>query len=187
GLRLLVEGTALADVAYVDRDMWEKIVLNLVSNAFKFTFEGEITVAVRAAGRHAELTVRDTGIGIAAHDLPHLFERFHRIHGARSRTHEGSGIGLALVHELVRLHGGTISVESEPGHGTTFTVTVPLGTEHLPADRIGPARLPESTAVAAGPFLAEAVRWLPDEIEPDLAPIPDAGVAAPDARVLLAD
>src|SRR5262249_51106862 len=111
----------------------------------------------------------------------------HRIRGARSRTHEGSGIGLALVQELVRLHGGAVRVESEPGRGTTFTVTVPLGKAHLPADRIGIPRLLGSTATDSRPFLAEAERWLPDGIEADVAPAPDAGMAAPEVRILLAD
>ena len=85
--------------------MWEKIVLNLLSNAFKFTFDGEIAVELRArAARCAELVVRDTGIGIPAEELPRLFERFHRIEGSKGRTFEGSGIGLALVSELVKLH-----------------------------------------------------------------------------------
>ena len=89
--------------------MWEKIVLNLLSNAFKFTFEGEIEVSLREADGFAELSVRDTGVGIPEAELPKLFERFHRIEGQKSRTHEGSGIGLALVQELVKLHGGIVT------------------------------------------------------------------------------
>ena len=105
--------------------MWEKVVLNLVSNALKFTFDGEIAVRIRWRDDHVTLTSRDTGTGIAARELPHLFERFHRVRGARSRTQEGTGIGLALVQELVRLHGGTITVESTVGRGTTFIVSIP--------------------------------------------------------------
>ena len=113
--------------AYVDRDMWEKIVLNLVSNAFKFTLQGEIEVRLETAEGHARLTVRDTGVGIPSEELPRMFERFHRIERSRGRTHEGTGIGLALVQELVKLHGGTITVASVVGQGSTFTVTIPLG------------------------------------------------------------
>jgi signal transduction histidine kinase len=194
GLRLTVECPPLPEPVYVDPRMWEKVVLNLLSNAFKFTFEGGITVALRAAGGRAELSVSDTGTGVPAHELPRLFERFHRVEGARSRSFEGTGIGLALVHELVRLHGGAIAVESEFGRGTTFTVAVPFGAAHLPADRVeaggGPARASEG----ARAFVEEALRWLPEMPAPAAgpsrpeapAPGPEAE-APPPARVLLAD
>ena len=107
--------------------MWERIVLNLVSNAFKFTFEGEIRVRLERCDGEAVLTVSDTGTGIAAPDLEGLFVRFRRVRNARSRTHEGSGIGLALVQELVRLHDGDVHVESAFGEGSTFTVRIPVG------------------------------------------------------------
>jgi signal transduction histidine kinase/DNA-binding response OmpR family regulator len=134
GLTLIVDCPPLPDSVYVDRDMWEKIVLNLMSNAFKFTLVGQITVCMRASdnGSAARFSVIDTGIGISADEFPRLFERFRRIEGARRRSFEGSGIGLALVQELVKLHGGDISVESQPGVGSTFTVAIPFGTAHLP-------------------------------------------------------
>ena len=97
GIRFVVDCEPLAEPVYVDREMWEKIVLNLLSNAFKFTFEGEIAVRMRDAGDAVELTVSDTGIGIPPDELPRMFERFHRVENARGRSHEGSGIGLALV------------------------------------------------------------------------------------------
>ena len=106
GLRLRIDCPALGDPVYVDRDAWEKVVLNLLSNAVKFTFEGEIAVRLRRVDATAELIVADTGIGIAEQELPRLFERFHRVRGAEGRSHEGAGIGLALVHELVQLHAG---------------------------------------------------------------------------------
>jgi PAS domain S-box-containing protein len=111
GLRLVVNAPPLAEPAYVDREMWEKIVLNLLSNAFKFTFEGTIEVSLRQENGHFQLAVTDTdtGTGIPADELPRLFERFHRVEGAKGRTHEGSGIGLALVQELTRLHGGSVT------------------------------------------------------------------------------
>jgi signal transduction histidine kinase/CheY-like chemotaxis protein len=139
--------------------MWEKVVFNLLSNALKFTFEGEIEVALRQSGDHAVLTVRDTGIGIAAEQLPFLFDRFHRVPGARSRTHEGTGIGLALVQELVKLHGGTATVASVAGQGTVFTVALPFGAAHLPQERILATGSLSSTALGAAPFVEEAERW----------------------------
>jgi PAS domain S-box-containing protein len=142
--------------------MWEKIVLNLISNAFKFTFEGKISIGLRLAGSDVELRVRDTGVGIPARELPRLFDRFHRIENTRSRTHEGSGIGLALVQELVKLHGGKVRVESILGEGSTFIVSLPRGRAHLPAERIGGNRTLASTALGAAPFVEEALRWLPD-------------------------
>jgi PAS domain S-box-containing protein len=162
GMRLSVNCPPLAEPVYVDREMWEKIVLNLVSNAFKFTLEGEIEVALRDAGGRVELTVRDTGSGITEEQLPHVFERFHRVEGVRARTHEGTGIGLAFVQELVKLHGGTIGVQSVPGKGSTFTVSIPKGTAHLPTERIGAARERASTALSASHYVNEALRWLPE-------------------------
>ncbi|HEY2734666.1 MAG TPA: ATP-binding protein, partial [Polyangiales bacterium] len=103
GLRFEVACDTLPEPIFIDHDMWEKIVLNLLSNALKFTFEGSIAISLRWRDDHAELSVRDSGVGIAESELPRLFERFHRIEGSRARTHEGSGIGLALVHELTRL------------------------------------------------------------------------------------
>jgi len=194
GLRLVVDCMSLSEAAYVDREMWEKIVLNLLSNAFKFTFEGEIEVRLRQTNEHFALAVRDTGIGIPAHELPKLSERFYRVADARGRTHEGSGIGLALVQELVKLHGGAVSVESEHGKGSTFTVVIPRGRSHLPAKQIGAARTLVSTALRATHFVEEALRWLPetapedDEIIADAAvPQPSESISGERARVLLAD
>jgi PAS domain S-box-containing protein len=170
---------------YVDRDMWEKIVLNLISNAFKFTNEGHIAVRLRAAGPMVELVVEDSGIGIPPAELPRLFERFHRVEGARGRTMEGSGIGLALVQELVKLHGGSISIESTPGQGSTFTVAIPFGSAHLRQEQIGAARGLASTATRADAFVEEALRWLDAAPPPEPQPVlPQAG---PRPRVLLAD
>ncbi|MBW4622002.1 MAG: PAS domain S-box protein [Cyanosarcina radialis HA8281-LM2] len=163
GMRLQVDCPPLPAPVYVDREMWEKIVLNLLSNAFKFTFAGEIAVSLRAVGDRIELEVRDTGTGIPAEELPQIFERFHRVKGARGRSYEGSGIGLSLVQELVKLHGGTIRVNSLVDRGTCFTVAIPTGCAHLPGDRIGTTRTLASTALGANPYVAEASRWLPDE------------------------
>src|SRR5262249_34904909 len=145
GLAFRVECKHPREPVWVDRDMWEKIVLNLLSNAFKFTFTGEIAVRLRGEGVSAVLEVADTGIGIAESDLPRIFDRFHRIHGVRSRTHEGSGIGLSLVHDIVRLHGGTMKATSAPHRGTTFRVELPFGHEHLPSEQRGGPRAPSTT------------------------------------------
>jgi PAS domain S-box-containing protein len=162
GLKLSVDCAPIGEPVYLDRDMWEKIVLNLISNAFKFTFDGEIAVSTHRLDRAVELRVRDTGVGIPPGEMPRLFERFHRIPHTRSRTYEGTGIGLALVQELVKLHVGSIRAESAAGHGTTFIVTIPLGQKHLPAGQVGGSAGKSATAVGAAPFVQEALRWLPD-------------------------
>lgn len=110
----------------VNRDMWEKIVSNLLSNALKFTFEGTITVTLKSLSLHAELTVTDSGVGIPQDELPNIFRRFHRVRGARARTVEGSGMGLAIVHDLVARMGGQLTVRSREGKGTSFTVWMPV-------------------------------------------------------------
>ena len=164
GMRLIIDCHPLSEMVYVDHDMWEKIVLNLLSNAFKFTFQGEIEISLYPVGPAVELAVRDTGTGIPADEIPRLFERFHRIKGARGRSFEGSGIGLALVLELVKLHAGTVRVDSQLGQGSRFVISIPLGTEHLPAARIQAQPARSSTAVAAEAYVGEAERWLPDTI-----------------------
>lgn len=165
GLSLTVDCPPLGQPVFVDRDMWEKIVLNLLSNAFKFTMTGGIDVELRMASNRAQLTVRDTGTGIAAEEIPRLFERFHRVAGSQGRTYEGTGIGLALVQELVALHGGSIWADSAPGLGSAFHVSLPLGDSHLPAEQIRVAPQLAGTAVRAEVFVEEALRWLPDSPE----------------------
>src|SRR3954447_26258309 len=193
GLRFDVDCRLPHVPGYVDRDMWEKVVLNLLSNAVKFTFEGGITVTLRRDGDSAVLTIRDTGTGVPAEELPRLFERFHRVERARARSGEGSGIGLAMVRELVALHGGTFTAESEPDVGTAFTVTLPLGSAHLPPDQVAPEASGAGVSAAAAPFVAEAFRWLPGTGEPGgpQVPVPDTADADPLARapgrVLVAD
>ncbi|MGD0629529.1 MAG: ATP-binding protein, partial [Terracidiphilus sp.] len=161
-LKLQVDCPPLPEPVYVDREMWEKIVLNLLSNALKSTFEGEIRVTVRSTGTQAELKVTDTGTGISESDLPHLFQRFRRIDGARRRSHEGSGIGLALVQELVEMHGGSIAVESALGKGTTFTIALPFGQQHLSHGRVvSEGENPIALQGSAGAYVQEAMGWLP--------------------------
>ena len=187
GLRLVVDCDPLPEPVYVDREMWEKIVLNLLSNAFKFTLQGEIAVSLKAAGNEVELRVRDTGVGIPAHELPHVFERFHRVKGSLARTHEGTGIGLSLVRELVILHGGTIRAESTEGRETTLTVSIPRGAGHLPRAQIGASRTLAATAAGARAHVDEALRWLPEGVvvDPETAMGPgtaDSGTTSPALR-----
>ncbi len=178
GLGFEVDCPDLREPVLVDPDMWEKIVLNLLSNALKFTFEGTIRVSLRASDDHVELEVSDTGVGIAPDQLPRVFDRFHRIEGVRSRTHEGSGIGLALARDLVELHGGDIRVTSELGRGTTFTVAVPWRSASVP---LGEG--PRTTPGLARAYVAEALRWLPDEP----APLSTPSVDLERSRILVVD
>jgi PAS domain S-box-containing protein len=160
GLWFEVACPPLAGPVWVDRDMWERIVLNLLSNAFKYTLEGGVRVSLDAEGDRAVLRVQDTGIGIAPRELPRLFDRFHRVEGAAGRTMEGTGIGLALVRELAGLHRGSVAADSEPGAGTTFVVAVPTG---APRDAAAGPRAGEPRAGLRGSgLLDEALRWLPD-------------------------
>lgn len=191
GLDFIVDCPPLDEPVYIDRSMWEKVMLNLLSNALKFTFDGSIAVVVRAANGEAVVTVRDTGIGVPAGEMPRLFERFHRIENARSRSNEGSGIGLALVQELVSLHGGAISARSTEGEGTSFSIRLPFGAAHLSSDALTPQADASAAPVHASPYVQEALRWLPggqrgestvDTIDGE--PVTGPGIAA---RVLIAD
>jgi PAS domain S-box-containing protein len=197
GLRYEVD-FSLQQPVYIDREMWEKIVLNLLSNAFKFTFDGEISITLKEENLFAVLEVRDTGVGVPPDELPRLFERFHRVQGVQGRTQEGSGIGLALVQELVKLHGGTISVQSALKSGSTFRVSLPLGSAHLPPERILQAGASTSSALTARVFAQEALRCVPDAMDETLSGIsalPATHVSSADqrfattfgARIVLAD
>ena len=161
GLRFEVHCEPLPEPVYADRSMWEKILFNLLSNALKFTFAGEIAVSLRAAEEFVELRVRDTGIGIPLDEQANVFKRFHRVQDARARTHEGSGIGLALVQDLAALHGGDVRVVSAPNEGSTFTVRIRRGVKHLAAEQVGGTRSSDANAIRADAFVEEALRWLP--------------------------
>ncbi|MET9498330.1 SpoIIE family protein phosphatase [Streptomyces sp. NPDC006552] len=194
GLHFDVDCAPLPEPVHIDRGMWEKIVLNLLSNALKFTFDGSIRVSVRAEGAEAVVNVHDTGIGVAAGEMPRLFERFHRIENARSRSNEGSGIGLALVKELVTLHGGTITADSTENRGTCFTIRLPFGAAHLPDDAVRTDEGTDVALLAADPFVQEALRWLPDRQsaatpreDPAAAPPATATQTVCLGRVLVAD
>jgi signal transduction histidine kinase len=172
-IRLVVDSPPLTEAVYVDRDMWEKIVLNLLSNAFKFTLSGEVKVTLGMQADHVVLEVRDTGSGIAEDDLPHVFERFRRGRTERARSAEGTGIGLSLVQELVKLHGGELELASEVDRGTTFTVKLRRGAKHLPAEQIGVGSR-KNVAAGAAPYIEEISGWIGDI---DDAPLPSGKAA----------
>ncbi|HYL19550.1 MAG TPA: EAL domain-containing protein [Burkholderiales bacterium] len=186
GLTLTIDCPPLPEAVYVDREMWEKIVLNLISNAFKHTFQGGIVVRLAWLDGTAQLTVEDSGVGIAADEIPRLFERFHRVRGAASRTHEGSGIGLSLVRQLVQLHSGCIRVESELGKGSRFIVTLKAGTQHLPADQVAKSGDGAASGRTAAAHVKEALSWLPAASDTTvIQALPEN--TGPRARILLAD
>jgi signal transduction histidine kinase/DNA-binding response OmpR family regulator/serine phosphatase RsbU (regulator of sigma subunit) len=166
GLSFAVDAPPLGEAVYIDRDMWAKVLFNLLSNALKFTFDGGVTVTLREVQKDggrafAELAVHDTGVGISRADQAHLFERFHRVSGAPSRTHEGSGIGLALVAELVAAHEGEVGVDSAPGAGSRFTVRVPFGRAHLADDQVtdGSTAAPTVARPQVHAALADVLYW----------------------------
>ncbi len=182
GLSLTIDCPPLAEPAFVDREMWEKIVFNLLSNALKFTLTGGVTVRTTEyhgsnplasfTGVGAEtgagvsdhwlvLSVSDTGVGIPPEEQARVFERFHRVRNQHARSHEGTGIGLALVREFARLHGGRVGLRSRVGEGAEFQVAIPLGARHLPTERLGSTHRTHSAETAARTYLEEADRWAP--------------------------
>lgn len=163
GLELVVDcAPALADV---DPGMWETIVLNVLSNAVKYTLRGSIWVEVRAESAQCIITMRDTGVGIAAEDLDHLFDRFYRADNLRGRSVEGTGIGLSLVRGLVELHSGTVEIDSEPDRGTTVRIRLPRSVADTAVDLPPPAQLDDNN-----PYVAEARQWLTPVSEPVASP-----------------
>ncbi len=187
-LQFSIDCAALSRSIQIDRQMWEKIVLNLLSNALKYTFEGSVTLQLREQAGSAVLSVSDTGTGIPEDELPRLFERFHRVAGARGRTYEGTGIGLALVQELVRLHGGAVRVTSAVGEGSTFTVSLPLGAVQISTEELGtqPGET-DAHSSKANPYLEEALGWLPSTTEVDRVTSRIISEKPSNGRILLAD
>lgn len=200
GLTFEVHCDSIADPVYIDQDMWEKVIFNLLSNALKFTFTGGISVRVHREAAEAVVAVADTGTGVPAEEMSRLFERFHRIENARARSNEGSGIGLALVKELVQLHGGTITADSAQRQGTTFTIRLPIGATQLHSGVIAPPSGDRRAIGGADAYVEEALRWLPagragsdptgrqKYSPPGLSVTPPVGATGPGAlRVLIAD
>ncbi|HWM06921.1 MAG TPA: ATP-binding protein, partial [Actinophytocola sp.] len=161
GLEFVVDCPPLSRVAFVDREMWERIVLNLLSNALKFTLHGKITLRLAGDEHEVAMSVEDTGIGVPPEHVPLLFRRFHRVQGAVGRTGEGAGIGLALVHELVALHEGSVAVHSTLGAGSTFEVRIPYGSGAMSGVSRGPGWVREV-------HLAEAFGWVGSEAQEPL-------------------
>jgi signal transduction histidine kinase len=177
GLEFDVSCEPLPTLFQVDREMWETVVANLLSNAFKFTFDGYIAVALTASARNVVLTVTDTGVGIPSGRLEDIFTRFHRADALGARSHDGAGIGLALVRELVEMHDGEVSVTSTVGRGSTFSV-------RLPAEPC--ATLPEGATALASPgsMVSEAEAWLRDD---DRAPVEPTEPLPGQPRILLVE
>jgi len=156
GLHYEADCNDISSPVYVDPEMWEKIVLNLLSNAFKYTLKGTIKLTLKQVRGNAVLQVEDTGVGIPHDELPKMFERFHRVPNTIGRTHEGTGIGLSLIRELVKMHKGEIKVESTVGKGSIFTVTIPLGKSHLPQAQVSDNYNPAKASPLANIFIDEA-------------------------------
>ncbi len=161
GIRLVVDCEPITEPVYVDVDMWEKIVLNLLSNALKYTNEGSITVSLKLVRNHVRLSVTDTGIGIAENHLGKIFDRFHRIESVEGRSQEGTGIGLAMVKELVKLHHGSLDVTSKLKEGSEFTVMIPKGMVHLDPDKVSDNPASVSVGQSSRAYVQEAMKWLP--------------------------
>ncbi|MEJ8802797.1 ATP-binding protein [Pontibacter sp. H249] len=163
GLKYTISCDPVSEPVYVDPEMWEKIIFNLLSNAFKFTLEGEVSISLKDKGTEVQLVVQDSGVGIAEEELPHIFNRFHKIKNHCGRSYEGSGIGLSMVAELVKMHHGSITVESTPQQGSTFTITLQKGKEHLLPESINvtePLLTYTAQQAADNPYLIEASSWL---------------------------
>ncbi len=171
GVDLVIDCEPPAHPVYVDPDLWERIVLNLISNAFKATLTGSIEVRLHNVADHLELSVKDTGTGIETQEMERLFQRFHRVRSV-ARSYEGTGIGLALVKELTELHGGDVVAASRLGEGSEFIVTLPFGSGHLPADQVY-AESVEPAASIAALFVEEAMSWIEtpsDRLTPGVLP-----------------
>lgn len=155
GMKLIVNADAVKKTVLLDVDMWEKIVLNLLSNAFKYSEHGSIEVSVKENGNTVAVSVKDTGVGIPEHELDNIFQRFHRVQNAKGRSQEGTGIGLAMVKELVKLNKGNITVESRIGEGSTFTVTLPLSEKEFDSG----VKRPMARSSASF-YVEEASQWI---------------------------
>ena len=186
GMHLRMGCQKINGEVYVDTDMWERIILNLISNAFKYSNEGEIGIDITQSDGMVYVAVSDTGIGIPADQIERIFDRFYRVENTSGRSQEGTGIGLAMVKELVKLHHGTIVVVSEPKKGSTFTVSIPIGKEHLANDRVVDAPQEFSPFKHSTAFVEEALKWIPtgNQAEPTHS---GNGKVGTRSKVLLAD
>jgi len=165
GLSFELDIPSLERAVYLDVNLWERIVFNLLSNALKFTYDGGIKVQLQENSEAFHLVVEDSGTGISKNELPKLFSRFHRIEGVKSRSHEGTGIGLAMVKELVKMHGGQVEARSQLGQGSRFIITIPFGKDHLPQEQIRQRAPEERSSLNALPSLEDDLYWLQDGSE----------------------
>ncbi|ORY35646.1 hypothetical protein BCR39DRAFT_511288 [Naematelia encephala] len=188
-LRYIVEADLSPRNVFVDLEHWEKIVFNLIGNALKYTMSGFVHVTLSYTASEALLAVRDSGVGIPTSDIGLIGERFHRVQSV-SRSYEGTGIGLALIKELVKLHGGALEIESatanespDGSHGSTFRVRIPLGFDHLPRDAIetipDPPRLQNSYGKG---IVDEAMQWNRDRESSSVDSASDSGIASTSAE-----
>ena len=162
-----------------DRQRLEQILKNLLSNAFKFTEKGGVRLRIALSGSNAlDFAVTDTGIGISPEQHQAIFEAFRQADGAINRKYGGTGLGLSISRELARLLGGAISLDSQPGEGATFTVTLPLAYDF--ADRISTRPEPPARFVASEPSMAPSVRYTSQPSVDD-----DRDSLKPGSRVLL--
>lgn len=187
---------------YLDLEKFDKVIYNILANAVKFTpTGGTIQITLNTFEQRCYLEIEDTGIGIRREQIPHIFERFQQADGSASRTHEGTGLGLALVKELVELHGGDVRVSSTYGTGTLFTVELPLGAGHLPADRISQttrtleqrraavelADLHNQVTIAPAPEAEQALYFTTPTIDAPSGPLPLTAAQPDGATILIVD
>ena len=151
-LRLSLDQNLDGAELYVDAAELDRLITNLLSNAVKFTHEGAIEVSTESLGDSFRLAIADSGVGVAADELPHIFDRFRQAGSGATREYPGTGIGLALVKEIAALHGGEVTVHSQQGRGSTFAVTVPLGKDHLNPTSV--VEIPAEQASDASPSAA---------------------------------
>jgi signal transduction histidine kinase/DNA-binding response OmpR family regulator/HAMP domain-containing protein len=160
-----------------DQDKLYQILLNLISNASKFTEKGEIGIKVQQANESMVFTVWDTGCGIPEHSLPFIFDEFRQVDGSTTRQYGGTGLGLAISKRLTALLGGTIEVESEEAKGTCFRVTFPIGVQKLTASFV-----PDQF-----PIPNEAREWDPDNLPKNILVIEDDDIASEQISLALRD
>ncbi len=162
-------------VLYSDRTKCRHILQNIVGNAVKFTEQGEVSIKAKTAGDHIEITIADTGIGIAASELPFIFDEFRQGDGSTSRKYEGTGLGLAIARKYARMLEGNIFVRSKPGEGSTFTLLLPLRTETAPerpmvGKAVSPSLLPTPAKTHTNLLIVEdsepAIIQLTDILQP---------------------
>ncbi|HZY79463.1 MAG TPA: ATP-binding protein [Cyclobacteriaceae bacterium] len=158
GLSFSIQCDRIAEQIYVDREIFEIVLFNLLSNAYKFTFEGGITITVSNTRKHVKVSVIDTGCGISPADQRRIFQRFATFEARDARAINGMGVGLPLVKDLVEIHGGVISVDSTPGKGSKFVVSFPKDVSHIPPERIG-VSAPGSRAPLIKRTITETSSW----------------------------